>query len=894
MIPGTKKSVASLLDITERVRAQERLQRQLDELGVLHAAATACVEAASEDELIESITQIIGETLYSDNVGVLLLDEPAGVLHVHPSYRGIDEKNKGLVIPIGQQGVTGMVAATGQPLLVSDVTQEPAYLNTNPKTRSEMCVPLKVGERVIGVINAESTRLDAFSEADERLLVTMAGLLATAVERLRTGVAEREQRVLAESLHDTAVVLNSTLDSDEVLDRILENLGRVVPFKAANIMLIEGGVVRVARHRGYTALGLEAWIMGLQLRITEVPSFRRMLKTQQPLVIADTHVDPEWAAFPETSWIRSYAAAPIRKNGEVIGLLNLDHATPGFFTPTHAGYLQAFADQVAIALENAQLFEAERQRSSELATLAEVSSALRVARTRAEMLPVILDQVLDVLQAGGAALAMRDTTSGETVIELARGSWARTTGLRIPPGQGVSGRVIASGELYLNDDVRSDPQIYYPELGGETPAMACVPLVARGQTIGALWVGSTTPITREKIRLLTAIGDMAANAIFRATLHEKTERALKRLDALRTIDMAINASVDLRLTLDILLEQVTTQLGVDAADVLLLVPRSQTLIYAAGRGFRSDGITRSRVRIGDALAGRIALERRIIHVPDLSESEGTECLKPVFAEEDIVAYYGVPLIAKGKIIGVLEIFHRASLEPDAEWLNFLEALAGQAAIAVDNATLFDNLQRSNFELALAYEATLEGWSRALDLRDKETEGHTQRVTELTMRLARTLGMTEDELVHVRRGALLHDIGKMGVPDSILHKHGSLTDEEWEIMRQHPVHAFELLSPIAYLRPALDIPYCHHEKWDGTGYPRGLKGEQIPLAARIFAVVDVWDALISDRPYCPAWPEEKALEYIREQAGKHFDPHIVELFLKVVNEDTQPTSGVGKR
>lgn len=211
-------------------------------------------------------------------------------------------------------------------------------------------------------------------------------------------------------------------------------------------------------------------------------------------------------------------------------------------------------------------------------------------------------------------------------------------------------------------------------------------------------------------------------------------------------------------------------------------------------------------------------------------------------------------------------------------------LAGQAAIAIDNMAMFDKVQHSHLELVLAYDATIEGWARALDLRDKETEGHSQRVTEMTLRLARALGMNEEKLVHIRRGALLHDIGKLGVPDSILLKAGPLTAEEWEIMRRHPQYAYEMLSSIAYLQPALDIPYCHHEKWDGTGYPRGLKGEQIPLAARIFAVVDVWDALSSDRPYRPAWPQEKVRAYLKEEAGKHFDPSIVEVFLKILEEE----------
>ncbi|MEN9936095.1 MAG: Cyclic di-GMP phosphodiesterase response regulator RpfG [Chloroflexota bacterium] len=188
--------------------------------------------------------------------------------------------------------------------------------------------------------------------------------------------------------------------------------------------------------------------------------------------------------------------------------------------------------------------------------------------------------------------------------------------------------------------------------------------------------------------------------------------------------------------------------------------------------------------------------------------------------------------------------------------------------------------RAAEEVARAYDLTLEGWARALDLRDKETEGHSRRVTELSVRLARALGMPEEEIVHMRRGALLHDIGKLGIPDRILLKPGGLTEEEWQIMRLHPTYAYEWLTPIEYLSPALDIPYYHHERWDGTGYPCGLAGEAIPLAARIFAVVDVWDAMTNDRPYRKALDPELAREHIRAQAGLHFDPRVVEAFLRL--------------
>ncbi len=274
------------------------------------------------------------------------------------------------------------------------------------------------------------------------------------------------------------------------------------------------------------------------------------------------------------------------------------------------------------------------------------------------------------------------------------------------------------------------------------------------------------------------------------------------------------------------------------------------------------------------------IERKRLNILNLTEDLGAFTDAPDFVDEGFVDFHTVPLVAKGKVLGVLETFRRSSFTADAEWVNFLETLAGQAAIAIENIRLFEDLQKANDGLVVGYEAAIEGWSRALDLRDKETEGHSLRVTDLTLRLARAMGMSEKDLGHVRHGALLHDIGKMGVPDNILLKPGNLTDDEWALMKQHPEFAKQMLSPITYLEEVVDIPYAHHEKWDGSGYPRGLAGQQIPLSARIFAVADVFDALTSNRPYRDAWPVPKTLDYIREQSGKHFDPEVVKAFLQL--------------
>lgn len=350
-----------------------------------------------------------------------------------------------------------------------------------------------------------------------------------------------------------------------------------------------------------------------------------------------------------------------------------------------------------------------------------------------------------------------------------------------------------------------------------------------------------------------------------------------QLGALMGVGRAINSSLGLKRVLEEVMDTMIELMRAERG-FLMLRDSEGNLSVRIARGIAHVNLEEAAFKVSRTIVRKVAESGEPILTTNAQDDPRFEAQMSV-AMFQLRSILCAPLKIKNEIIGVIYVDNRAraGIFQEAD-LNLIRAFADQAAVAIDNAQLFEDLQESNRELQEAYQATLEGWVSALDMRDKETEGHTQRVTILTERLARQMGVNGDALVHITRGALLHDIGKMAIPDSILLKPGALTDEERELIKQHPVYAYDMLKRIEFLLPAIDIPYCHHEKWDGTGYPRGLRGEDIPFAARIFPVVDVYDALVSDRPYRKGYPVEQVKEMIRKDSGTHFDPQVAEAFL----------------
>jgi len=1375
----------TLATAIDQLRLFETSQRHLQEMTIVNAVSLACTRATDLDILIENLTQIIGETLYPDNFGVLLLNGEGTALTPHPSYRGISSGRFPESI-LMNQGISGQVAASGKAIRIQNVRNYKNYIEVTSQIRSELCVPISHGDRTLGVINAESVKINAFSEDDEQLLTTIASTLATTMEKLRLLEDEKKRRHDAENLREATTTLTTSLDLDKLLNSVLEVLSRIVPYDNASIALQQDSKLLIVAGRGfpegYEVIGrqlpyLEKWARIDSLRQTYtipdvwlepgfeqwegseyircwmgVPMFvndkligfinldsrkpnaftendaimaqtfansaavaienARLFEAEQknrekaealreataaltttidleslfeiileavtklvtfdsatieiltdgyleivagrslrndklcigerylydaskwggteafrtPIIIHNVQIDDRFVKLSDTEKIRGWMGVPMVLQDRVIGCINFDSYTENFFTSEHAALVQTFVNQAAIAIENARLFQEENRRTKIIEAMANIANEFSTVQEVIPALDKISQRALGLLNASTVAIYLLQDDDRTIKVVTAQGTYReQLMSHTIEVGKGITGNIIATGKPEIVDDMLHDSRRIRvpgtPEDDAQRDTIMSAPLILRGITIGAInaWrkrskglfneselnflvsIAHQTSMSIESIRLfqetarraqeahaiaevgrdvsstlqldivldriakyakdllraetsavylrnsegtllraIAAIGKeaeeikndpltvgngilgnialqksgeivndtqhdqraivvkgtvmeadehlmgvpvlskdqltgllavwrtgeeeefksheldfltslarqaavtienarlfeaeqrhfqeaetlrqaaeaitstldiqqvldsilknlnwvlpfdsagvfliendqvrltafkglpthssladklfpadnelfleikksghplilkdalndsrykkwvvahtrgwmgvpliargniigyitidslnvaaynehdanlammfahQAAAAIENAHLYERSEGQIRQLTVLRDIDSAISSSFDLRVTLNLLTGYATRELRVDAVAILLYSPDLQSLSLFSSTGFtdKHNHSPFSHIRIGEGLAGRVVLQRKLVHVADLGQQTDFTPANYIVGE-NYKSYFGVPLIGKGQIKGVLEVYTNEEYHPDSDWLNFLHTLAGQAAIAIDNVQLFKNLQRSNQELILAYDTTLAGWGRALELRDKETQGHTDRVIALTVELARRMGITGEELTHIMRGTMLHDIGKMGIPDHILHKPGPLTQEEWKIMRQHPQFAFDLINPIPYLRPALDIPYSHHERWDGSGYPHGLKGEDIPLAARIFAVVDIWDALLYRRVYRDAWPEDKVIEYIKNAAGIELDPNIVERFLELLEDD----------
>ncbi len=873
--------------IFERRRVQEEIFERKAQLEALREVELSITSQLNLDELLYSIADKASLIVNAAASGFYLLNQSRNVLE-YIAYTGFDKLPENTELRIGE-GLSGKVWEKQETIIVDNYTEwEGRSQDWVPMGNFYLAgIPVCWGEELLGVLEVALDPSEALSKSDIEMLELFAAQAAIAIQNAHLFREENQRRQESETLREVGMLINRMMDRTELLDLILVALQKVVPYHSASVQLVRGKEIVIEAFRGTDHPEL---VIGTSFNISGNKICHPILKEGKNVFLEKGSDNLEWLEGPEMENVQSWLGVPLEIKGSRIGMIALDHYEPGQYTELDAELVRGFANQAAVAIENNRLFEDIQRHTREMEVVYE--SALNMTQElHPDALFEYLHQQAEILFAPDAfMLATLDSTSEMIQISFASEAGIRQTqveGLQISPNEKNSllSWIIRKKTPLLIGNVETDSLPVQPLQEGEIiHSWLGVPLLVGDRLVGALVVQSyqVEAYNHDHRRLLQLLGNQAAVALENSRLFEEAQRRLSRISSLREIDLAISGSVDIQITMEVLISQLIGTLGVDAACVLLYNPHTQTLDYVSASGFQTESLKHTSLKLGEGLAGKAALERDLIHIPDLTTQPTSLQKAPLFREEEFITYLANPLIAKGELVGVLEVFDRSRLEPDLEWLNFLDALARLAAIAIDRLNLFNDLEKSNVELVGAYDATIEGWARAIELRDGDTEGHSRRVVNLSLNLAQKMGVTGEALIHIRRGALLHDIGKMAIPDGILLKAGKLSDEEWVIMKKHPVYAYEMLSSIQYLKPALDIPYCHHEWWDGSGYPREISKENIPLAARIFAVVDVWDALQSDRPYREAWSKAEAADYIKKLSGSQFDPEVIEAFFEMVD------------
>ena len=846
--------------------------------------------------VLDKITQRAMDLLDANHVAIYLLHDDNNTLKVICAQGVHRQELLAQTMKVGE-GITGSVVANGRSEIIDLVASDKrrVHLSGTPMNDAEhetmMSSPLILRGKCIGAVNTWRLRSNGvFNRVELSFLTSIANQVSVAIESSNlfkeTVRRAQESAAIAEVGRD----ISSTLQLDVVLNRIAAYAMELLNSESSAVYLLDPlkSILNAIAAQGLDASA----IMNDPLEIG-TGILGDIANNKVGEIVNYTFKDPRTIIIKGTEMLshEHIMGVPVLEKDQLTGLVVVWRSgIDNEYKRSDLDFLGSLAQQAATAIKNARLYDEAQRRLKEVEIINRLSSSMRETQSQTEMCNILLDETLTLLDTKNGSVWILKPSTNMIVQRAARGVATHVKTTRLKFGDGIVGHVLATGNLYLSPELKNDPLLFEGnrEAVVEGFGGAGIPIHSTDGILGVLLIQlESSRHVEDHLSLLATLAGIAGNAIHRADLFDQSQEQVRKLTTLRDIDSAIASSTDLRVTLNILMDHTLRHLKVDAIDILLYHAELQSLTYLCSAGFRSASPTRPLMRLGEGVAGQVVMKGRIEQIPNLHES--TEARHdPQLMREGFVSYIGVPLIVKGQIKGLFELYHRSPFEPNDEWMQFMQTLAGQAAIAIDNAQLFDNLQRSNQEIRQAYDTTLEGWARALELRDRETEGHTRRVTQKTMDLARFMNVSEDELVNIYRGVLLHDIGKMGVPDLILRKTGPLTDSEWVEMRKHPQHAFDLLSPIPYLRPALAIPYCHHEHWDGSGYPRGLRGEQIPLAARIFSIVDIWDALLSDRPYRNAWPEDKVITYIKDISGTILDPGVVKAFFKMLKNEKSKT------
>jgi GAF domain-containing protein/DNA-binding response OmpR family regulator len=662
----------------------EHPRRELDALlDIAPAISTLDVERC-----LQAVASQAQSLLQAASGRVFLIDTAGLCLR---AASGVGAEQAGHLILPGEQGLCGWAAAHREIALASNTQTDPRYVPTLSSIRSEAAIPLIYETDVIGILDVQSEHEQAFGAGDIDVLKRLAALAAIAIHNAQLFQAERAQRTLAEALRDTAAALHNSLNLEEVLDRILDNVGLVVSNDAANVMLIDGAIARVVRARGYAERGLHEWVMSLVVSAEDLFSLKQLTNTSQPLLVADTRAEPQWYELPQTGWIRSYLGAPLRVQGQIVGILNLDSATPDFFTVAHGARLKAFAQQAASAIENAQLVSELHRQVDRERLINQITNRIRSSLDLDQIIQTTVQELGHVIHASRCLIRLgADADYMPIMHELDQPGIPALSSLGLLTG--TREKLLAHQTLVLDDTRHRSPPLYRTGIR----ALLATPILVRNSLLGALIFHECRRPRRwltDEIELVETIAGQVGIAIENARLYHETRQQLGELAILHSAAIATADSTTLDEALHKAVRAVYDALGEVDVTILLIKPDADDLIIRASLGYAAADLARLQIKIGQGVTGWVAQTGQPALVSDVTADPRYLCHDPRIRSE-----LCVPLRTGARVVGVLNVESRqldAFTERD---LQLLTTLSHHLTIIIENIRLLEEVQAANDRL----------------------------------------------------------------------------------------------------------------------------------------------------------------------------------------------------
>lgn len=864
---------------------RESLRRKEKILSVLEEASNIMNSNLDFQNLLEFLMDIAIDITGATCGAILLKREKKKYLEVVVARGKFPHEVKKIRVPLGQ-GVTGWVARNKEPLIVPNVLLEPRYIETPETIYSEMAVPMILGDRVIGVVVVDSAEINAFTQEDCQILCTLASMVTKVLENARL-FSEARQKV-----HE----LSTLFTISEKLSHKYENIKAILSNVLSDIKkgLNCNGTALMNYNSEHEDLSILA-LSGLppELENIRIPIGKGIhgwvALNKKPLLVEDATLDSTITKFSFLDqFAKSFICVPLQTNDRFIGVLGVYQKTDNTpFTESDLQLLTTISQLLTVFLENHRLFEDSKRKLEYFSTLYKVSSSVSSTLNISKLFEMILQQVQDVMNVENCSLMMYDPIHNQLTVDAAIGLPKDIVGkVRVNLGDGIAGWVAQNKQPVLIKDISKDPRFTQRtnRLDYKTRSVLSVPIIHKKNLLGVLNVNnkrSGEVFTEDDLNLLLGISGQISQAIANAELHDKTEQQVAELSLIQELGKAINSSLELDSVLNYFIDMTSRILEADRSSLMLYNEDLNELYVQVSRGFNEDKIKNIRFKVGEGVAGRVAETKRPIRIINTQKDPLYKHL-PVSENKQPTTLIAAPLLNRDKLIGVINCERLLDKKGPftVENLDLLDTLASQASVAIQNAKLYNNLLNYYFE-------TIQALAAAIDAKDSYTHGHSRRVTDISIGIAQIMNLKHDDINTIKHAALLHDIGKIGISEQILLKPGRLTEEEYEKIKQHPHIGAGILNSIEFLKKVCEIIEHHHERYDGKGYPLGLKGDQIPLGARIICVADAFDAITSTRPYRKPLLFTEAIEEITKCSGTQFDPIVVDSFVKLINSEICP-------